>query len=290
MTTAFINNPVIQERYGLTPGNTFEQEFSIVSLENIFFEIVAFSIWSLEKLWDIFRKENDDKIAASRVHTRRWYRQKALDFMYGYELVETDSYDLTGLTDEQIAEAKIIANAAVVKMVVSGRGILRVKVVKSESEEGEDLGPLSPQELTAFRAYMNRVSDAGTLVVPTTAVADDLKLKIDIYYDALVLNNLGQRNDGTDNEPVHNGIKGYLGSLDFNGSFVKTKLEDALQLVQGVQFVNIKGAWSKFGTYSYNSTAPGVGLIDEIRTADAGYMKLDEDELELNFIATSEND
>lgn len=287
MTAAFIEDSAIQERYGLTPGNTFEQEFSKVSIENILFDIVAFAIWSLEALWDIFRKETDEKIAASRVHTKKWYRSKAMEFLYGYELGESDVYDTTGLTDEQIAEAKIVANAAVIKMIVSGHGVLRLKVVK---HVGDELGPLDSTELTAFGQYMNLVSDAGTYVIPTTGVADDLKLKIDIYYDALVFDNTGARLDGTDDEPVQNAIRNYLKSLDFNGSFIKTKLEDMLQMVQGVNYVNIKGAWSKYGSYTYDSVATNVGEIDEIRTADAGYMKLDEAQLQMQFIPASEDD
>lgn len=35
ITTSFISNEVIKAAYGLTDGQTFEQQFSLVSFENI---------------------------------------------------------------------------------------------------------------------------------------------------------------------------------------------------------------------------------------------------------------
>src|SRR5690606_4286371 len=199
MTDEWINNETIQERYELTPGQTFEQQFSKVSIENILFNVVAFAIWFFEKLLDQFRTEINDEIAKSRIHTQKWYREKALAFLFGYNLNDTDEYDTTELTDEQIATAKIIANAAPIKM----QGYLRLKVVK---RVGDELAPLEPAELNAFTSYMNYVTDAGTYVIPTTNIADDLKLTLDIYYNPLVLAGDGSRLDGTAQNPVLDAI------------------------------------------------------------------------------------
>lgn len=279
ITDEWINNETIQERYELTPGQTFDQQFSKVSVENILFSVIAFAIWFFEKLIGQNQSEINEQIANSRIHTQKWYRQKALDFMYGYELGDLDTYDTTGLTDEQIAAAKIIANAAPVKM----QGSLRLKVVK---RVGGELAPLSPAELNAFESYMNSVTDAGTYVIPTTNVADDLKLTLDIYYNDQILAGDGSRLDGTANTPVLDAIKEYLKSLRFNGAFIGTKLQDEIQTVQGVNMVKIVGAWSKYGLYDYDTTInPNAGSINEVRVADAGYMKLDEANTEINFIA-----
>ena len=61
-------------------------------------------------------------------------------------------------------------------------------------------------------------ADAGTIVEPKTGVADDLRLEIDIYYDAAILNGVGQRLDGQNLNPVKTAINQYLKNLDFNGS------------------------------------------------------------------------
>ncbi|WP_163444427.1 hypothetical protein [Flavobacterium columnare] len=245
------------------------------------------SVMSIEEqLWDAFKIEIEKIIAASRVHTRLWYRDKALNYLHGLQLGETDVYDTTGLSDDDIKNRRIIANAAPVKMVINGYGVLRMKVVRMV---GNELAPLTPEQLTAFSAYMNLVSDAGTTVIPSTGPADLLKLKMDVYYDALVLNPNGERLDGSDTEPVQNAIRNYLKSIKFNGSLILDSLTTELKKVQGVEIPVIKEAYSKFGTYSYDDlNVQNVGLINAIRVADAGYMKLDENNLFINFIPYTE--
>lgn len=239
--------------------------------------VVSFGIWIFEKLLNQHKKEINEEIAATRIHTQKWYREKALEFMYGYTVDELGNYDTSQLTDEQIASSKIIANAAAVKVM----GYLRLKVVK---RSGDELVPLTPAELSSFSSYMNYVTDAGTYVIPTTNIADDLKLTLDIYYDDLILAGDGSRLDGTDLNGVLNAIKSYLKSLRFNGAFIESHVEKEIEAIDGVSMVKVKGAWSKYGTYSYESTHENVGRIDEVRVADAGYMKLDEANTIINYI------
>ncbi len=278
MTHNFITDEIIISRYQLKSDESFDQQFSKVSIENILFGVIAFAIWTLEMLFDQFKIKINEEIANSRIHTQKWYKEKALTFMLGYNLNDSDIYDISDLTDEEIISAKIIANAAPVKM----QGYLRMKVVKSVSNE---LAPLSQSELTSFSSYINYVTDAGTYVIPTSGQADDLKLTLDIYYNPMVLAGDGSMLNGSDNTPVLKAIKAYLKSLKFNGSFVKSKLEDELKNIEGITMINVKNAWSKYGSYSYDSTTnPNIGIIDEIRPADAGYMKLDESNTMITYI------
>lgn len=279
ITDNYITNATVAATYKLDPVKTFEQQFSKVSIENILFDTIAFAIWLFEKLLDQNRIEISDEITKSRIHNQKWYREKALAFMMGKSLSESDIYDTSNMKKEEIQVAKIIANAAPVKM----QGYLRMKVVKRIAEE---LVPLSSTELKAFESYMNTVTDAGTYVIPTTNVADDLKLQLDIYYNEMILAQDGSHLDGTSQTPVLDVINEYLKSLRFNGAFVETKLIDEIQTIQGVSMVKIVKAWSKYGTYDYDSTInPNAGLINEIRIADAGYMKLDEENTFINYIA-----
>lgn len=279
ITENYITNATVVARYKLDPVKTFEQQFSKVSIENLLFDTIAFSIWFFEKILDKNRTDIAGEIAKSRIHNQKWYREKALAFMFGHTLLESDVYDFSNMKEEQIQQAKIIANAAPVKM----QGYLRMKVVK---RVGEELAPLSLTELNAFESYMNTVTDAGTYVIPTTNVADDLKLHLDIYYNEMILAQDGSYLDGTAQTPVLDCINEYLKSLRFNGAFVETKLMDEIQTIKGISMVKIVGAWSKYGTYSYDSiNNPNTGLINEIRIADAGYMKLDESKMNINYIA-----
>lgn len=283
MTTEFISNETIIDKYDLDTNKNFEQQFSKVSLENILFDLMSFVIVYLEKLFDLFRKEVDADIAKSRVHTQKWYREKALAFMYGYTLNESDIYDVEGLNDDQIKKAKIIANAAAQKETTGGRGILRLKVVKLK---GDQLVPLDAKELSAFTSYMNLVGDAGTYVLPTTDIGDDLKLELDLHYDPLILDSTGARLDGTNNEPVTTAITQYLKSIEFNGEFIKSELSDVIRRVEGIKYVNIKGAWTKYANYSYTTTnINNAGIVDEIRRPDAGYLILDIEETKYKYIA-----
>lgn len=279
MTSAFIADETIIERYELDPSKNFEQQFSKVSVENIWFNVMSFALWMFERIFDKHKSDINNVIAESRIHTAKWYRGMALNFMLGYNLNDSDQYDTTGLTDEEIAAAKIITNAAPVKM----KGYLRMKVVKSS---GQELAPLTPSELNAFQSYMNYVTDAGTYVIATTGIADDLKLTLNVYYNDRILAGDGSRLDGTDINPVLNAIKDYLKSIRFNGSFIESKLEGEIEAVEGVSMVKVVGAWSKYGSYDYDSTInPNAGKINEIRVADAGYMKLDEANTIINYIA-----
>jgi hypothetical protein len=251
--------------------------------------IYSFAQFVQEQYWDTFKKEVEKRIAESRIHTPKWYREKALAFMYGIPLVfEKDYYDLSGLTEAQITAAKIVSNAATVRVVQNGYGTLRLKVVRTVNGE---YAPLTPEQVTALSDYFNKnVADAGTVVNVTTGNADMLKLKIDIYYNPLVLAADGSRLDGTADAPVIEQIKNYLKSIDFeNGKLVLTYLADQLQQVPGVILPVIKEAFSKYGDYDYTTPdIQNVGVINEIRIADAGYMKLDEPNLLINYIPYSE--
>lgn len=281
MTDKFLSDNYVRLLYGLDDGAVFEDEFSLVSIEYRLFEALAFFIWVFEKMMDIYRTEVNEQIAQSRIHTRDWYRQQALNYQHGQEVTDNGTYDNTLLTDLQIATAKIVKHASVLKYIINGRGVLRVKVAK---DAGGALAPMTVTELTAFKHYMNRVADAGTTVIPTSGTHDDLKLEMDVYYDPTVLDSQGARLDGTDAEPVKTRIKAYLKGLEFDGRFIKTHLTDQLQAVDGVVLPKIRRAWSKYGSYNYETIGQNTGEIDEIRVADAGYMKLDEATTIINYI------
>lgn len=251
--------------------------------------VFAYAQFVLEQYWDAFRIEIDKRIAATRIHTQKWYRDKALAFLYGVPLVaDTDIFDLTGLDEQAIKSAKIVANAASIRIVENGYGTLRIKAVGSLNGE---YVPLLPAQIWALSVYFNQyVADAGTLVLVTSGEADLLKLKLDIYYDPLILRADGARLDGTTATPVISQIKNFLKSIDFeNGKLVLTYLTDRLQIVPGVVLAVVKEAHSKYGTYGYTTIGEqNVGLINELRIADAGYMKLDETELLINYIPYTE--
>ena len=160
----------------------------------------------------------------------------------------------------------------------------------SLGSENGNLAEASNAVKIGFTTYMNRIADAGTTVIPTTASHDDLKLELDIYYDPTILNNQGKRLDGANDTPVIDAINNYLTGIEFNGKFISTKQTDVLQKVEGIVLPVIKKAWSKYGSHNYTDTdIQRVGLINEIRIADAGYMRLDEEATIINYIAYTDD-
>lgn len=278
MTASFIADTTIIAKYELVDGQTFDQQFSNVSLENILFVTMAFAIWAFEMLMDTFRLELTDEMALQKPHTKDWYRNKMLGFLYGVPVIEgTDQFDTTGLTDEQIAAAQVVKQAATVKLISNnGYGILRVKVAGAASNGV--LQPLTPLQYASCQTYLlNYVVDAGTQVRVTTGVADKLQTSIDIYYDNLVLDPEGQRLDGSGNTPVQNAITAFLQNIAFNGVLNIKELETAITIVDGVKYANVTNAASKYGDYEYTQTGiPNVGAINVFRVADSGYFVMED--------------
>lgn len=234
---------------------------SATAIWRLLFYVMAVAIWSLEKLYDIFFQQVNDTIATLKPHSNRWYAKTAKAFLYGIDLDgETDTYDTSGLSDNDIATAKIIAYAVATD---EERGI-RIKVAKLVADE---LTLLSAPELLAFKEYMERVKDAGVKLLMTSGVADSLKLSLRVYYNPLVLNAAGERLDGTDNTPIQSGVNYYLQNLPFDGVFVTEYLIDHLQKIDGVVIPHLLLASARYGALPYTNFPVKY-------TPDAGYLRI----------------
>jgi len=246
--------------------------------------VVSMAIYTLEGLWDIFKEQVDALIAQNQAHTQDWYRNKALGFLLGVPVIPgTDKFNITELSDEAIAAAKVVKQAAAIKLYsANGYGILRIKLAGGDGEG--NLQPLTVEALTAADYYMrNHVVDAGTQLEVTSGMADKLLLDLDVYFDPKILNSFGQRLDGTNNTPVQNAIDDFLKNISFNGRLNIEELKRAIRNVQGVVENKANQAASKYGDYTYDQQGiPNVGPIDIFRVADSGYLVIDE--LNINWI------
>lgn len=270
ITTAFIGNSTIQELYNLDPEQSFADQFSMVSVENIIFETVAFAIWFLESLWDVFRVEIQEKIDASKPFTLKWYKKVSLEYQHGFTLDEDGKYINGTATAEEIEASKVVTQVAFEKAVINGHGVLRCKTARVVDG---DLAPLSPEQLEGFDYYMNKKTAFGVRVVCVSRPHDLLTLKLKIWYDPQILDAQGRRKDGTNDTPVLDAINDYLRNIEFNGQFVKTYLVDALQQVPGVKIPKIIEADSNHSVI-VEENAPYNGIIDEVRQTFSGYMRL----------------
>jgi len=279
-TDMFMEDDNIKSAYSLTDGNTFEQEFSAVSFESILFYIVAFVTWVLETIFDTHKTDVNTAISEMKPHTERWYANMAKLYQHGFALLlESDKYDNTSKTDDEIAASLVVKYSAVVKQIDTyGHITLRIKTA---TDTGEDLGPLSEEQLNGVREYFSRVGDAGVALSIDSLPPDSLKMKWTVYYDPLILNGQGNRLDGSAENVISTAIKTYLKALPFNGTFVLQYVTDAVQAVDGVVICQIDAASSKYGNFDFTG-------IDTKIVPDSGYLRFASDtDLEITYLPQS---
>jgi hypothetical protein len=241
ITSSFMGNSVIQEIYGFADGLTFENEFSKSSLENNLFDIFSFSIFMLEKIFDNHKSEIDTALYEQKSGTPRWYRNMALAFQYGFDLLtDSDKFDNTAATPEEIEASKIIKYCSVKESSESNR--LTVKIA---GESGDDLIPLTTGQKESFAEYMKEIKYAGVKLNIVNNPADKLVLYMTVYRDVLVLDQTGTSILNGD-KPVEVAIRAYMKALPFDGELVINDLIEKLREVPGVINVNIINATSSY--------------------------------------------
>lgn len=265
MTGYFVANDTIKALYGLLPDKNFEEQFSKVSLESILFYVVATCIWTLEKLFDRHKQEVSDLIHELKPHSLRWYANKAKAFQYGRSLIaDTDQYDNTGLTDQQIEAEQVVKYSAV----TDKAAIVYVKV--ATGSEGARVR-LTADQHTALAAYFKEIKDAGVKVKIVNEPADLFQVDIDVYYDPQLFDDRLNRLDGT-GKRVHDTISSFVENLPFNGEYRNSALINALTELEGVVLVELKKA-----------TSNGQP-IDARWIPDSGYFRVDKDNLGVKAI------
>ncbi|WP_392419414.1 nucleotidyltransferase [Capnocytophaga canis] len=230
--------------------------------------IVSVAIWTLEKLFDLHKKEVDEMLSELKPHTARWYRNKALAFQYGFDLLpDSDHFDNRGSSEDTIASSKIITYSAVVESKNEGR-----LIVKIATEQGGELQPITDQQKNAFETYLSEIKDAGVRLSVVNHPPDVLRLKMKIVYDPLVLDANGQSIlDAT--KPVEDAIKTYLKNLPFDGELVLAHLVDALQQVKGVKVPHLILAESK--NVKSNGEYGDFEVIEISKIPTAGYFAIE---------------
>ncbi|WP_166964585.1 hypothetical protein [Yeosuana marina] len=258
---------------------------SKVSIFGIWAGIVATVIWTLYVFFDLFTQEINTKIKEQKKYSLLWYRNRALEFRYGQQIIN-DEYTDDGYTEEEIEAMKVIKRAAVIELELNNRKHLYIKVA-TEDENG-DLAPVPNEVKAALEVYYSDpehgVKAAGTKIIIYTDEADDLKLNIDFFYNPLVLDENGSRIDGTSNTPVQDVVRDYLKNLKFNGEFNIAKLEDLLQDVDGC---SNREAYIRLCEANYLTPSAFIAISDSY-VANSGYMVVTDYNLNINFIPKPE--
>lgn len=231
--------------------------------------ITAFAIWALEKLFDAHKAEVAEVLKQLKPHTARWYRNKALAFQYGFDLLpDSDLFNNENHTEEEIEASKIIKYSAVVESESESRLIIKIA-----TEQGGELQPITDAQKESFGAYLAEIKDAGVRVSVINYLPDILRLQLRIYRDPLVIDANGQ-SILTGKNPVEDALKNYLKKLPFNGELVLAHLVDELQQVEGVKIPHLLLAESKW----IDASVGGYGDFQpiEVKTIPiSGYFKIE---------------
>lgn len=243
----------------LAPAN-----WSKYSPRRLTYWVIANAISAMEVLFDEARTVISGIVKSQKAHTYGWYATIAKTFQYGATLPEgSDVYDNTGLTEAAIEAMKVVKFCSAVPAAYG----IRLKIAGVDGSG--NLTPIGASEFTAFKAFMNRVKDAGVFLNPyfKNQVPDNLKLHLKIYYDPLVLDATGKRLDGTNDTPVQDAVDDYIKSIGFDGKYRLDKQTDTLQAVDGVVTPEILSAEAKYAALPY------AAIVTEYNP-DAGYLKI----------------
>jgi len=216
MTDAFIADAAIQAAYGLGPGLTFDEQFSKVSIERLFFYIVATEMAALQFLFNQFKIEVEERIKAAIPGTIAWYHNLVMNWEYpeksGIRLIKFCS------VTEEFPWLRIKINT-------ENHGVLAV-----ESDE-----------MIALRSYLSHNKFAGTQINVTSEPPEIIEINMRVWLSAAQYTSNGEI-IGTDEKPVETAIANYLSNIVYSGTFFRSRLVDAVQAVAGVNDVELLSA------------------------------------------------
>lgn len=246
---------------------------SKVAIWRLWIYIISFSHHTQEELFDEHTKYIDKKLKEDKRGRLPWYRKMALNFQYGFKLIEdTDFYDNSGYKEEDIEASKIIKYAAVTQVDEIDTNKRALLVIKIATESDGKLSPVNETQYEAFKAYVNEFKFAGVYVRVINYLPDLLKLKLRIVRDVLILDSNGM-NRKTGEYPVNNVIEKFMKELPFNGQFSLQRLEEKILAVDGVKDLNLdyaETAWIDANKNGYGA----MELIDIAKIPISGYFTI----------------
>ncbi|MGR3790031.1 nucleotidyltransferase [Flavobacterium sp. TN-1] len=252
-----------------------------LSSANLFYRftrINAAVIQTFEKLMDTHKTQIDTAIYEYKPGTARWYRNMALAFQMGFDLLpDDDQFNNSNATSEQIEASKIVKYCSIPEEGVESSRL----IIKIAGEQGDILRKLSDSELVSFTDYIKKIRYAGVKFLIVNNPADKLLLQMKIYVNPLVIGNDGV-NIRTGSKSVELALKNYLKSLPFDGELIINDLIAKLREVDGVENVNISNIQSS----KYNNDTrsyEGFKSINIKTIPEAGYFELD-NQSSLNYV------
>lgn len=265
--TSFINNVDLIDLYGLTPGLTFDEQFSTASVEMIWLEQYVDMIFNHEQIVEA-------NAANSRPQNLPNFIATVYNFHDGLPLIWKDGqfmYELSGVVDAE--ERMIVDRVAVLE---SEDGELVVKVAH---DNNGDLEPLATDEADRLLFYLNQLKVPGVRIRLINQEADLLKVTLNIYVDSLLIDLATgkQLNLTEDVYPVKDAIKEYLTRLEFNGAFVTNKFERSIEDKDGIELCEVLLLQHKYAAFPFTD-------FTTFKIPQSGYFKIEDIDLTINYL------
>jgi hypothetical protein len=226
---------------------------SQTAIWRLWIRLTAFVHYTLEKLFDVFSQEIDNRIAQNRAGTLAWYARKAREFQIGDSLNTLGEYNV-------VNAAKCIITRCSVHEVTGG---ISIKIAKSEPPT-----PLNASELQSFTQYVNKIKFAGVGVNIINLAAEFVIVNIEILYSFV-----GEEDA---RNKVKQAIQEYLDSISFDGEFVTNDMITICRSKQGIIDVLVNHVEIN------NNTVTGGRYI-----AISGYYTFDADDSSNNYVMTA---
>lgn len=245
--------------------NDLQNNPSPVSVWRAMKSVFAFGAFALEKMLSEFKNDVFKNIKDQQIGTKLWYLEQIKAFQYG-DLLIVSSGKIRYAQDH--ADKRIIATAGLKDGDTPGS--LVVKALKSGAQV------LSADELAAFSLYLHQIKIAGTKIILQSLPANKIKLTLTAELDRQRFDDNG-RLLGQNAPVIKDAITAFLQKIPFDGVFYLSKLEDALQSIEGVIDIHIAAA-------HYTDSAGDWQPLERKYEAPSGHLSLDEDASTITYI------
>jgi hypothetical protein len=229
---------------------------SAVAEWKLWVQIAASCIYVFELIHDQFKKEVEDKIAASRPGTLQWYKDMAYAFQHKHELKYNAE---TGVLGYEIDDPK--AHIVSVAAVNERNGTIVFQLAKANDEV---LEPFTAQEKLSFENYINEVKLAGSRISVTSTNGDLVKYRVIIYYNPTYPKEIVETS-------VTERLEAFKANQTFGGIFYSAQFVDTLLHADGVVTVKLQELSCK------GATASQFEPVDVFVQLQAGYFNYSDD-------------
>lgn len=247
-TIAQIQNQILTEKAAQSALSGLTS-VSQVSIFNLWSYVTAVGIYIQETLWDVFKSDLEADIADAPIGTDKWVQAQAYKFQYDAitpQIITLNNFVPSYTT---VDTTKQIITRASVKTLPAR--IVSVKVAKQEPPIA-----LTPTELTSFKGYLDEISFAGVQYNTVSYSPDNLMIGATVYYN-------GQYSSTITADTI-SAINTYLQEIPFDGVVRISKIEDAIQGVNGVTDVILNNVAIRADSTPFSATTYMVQNNTEI--------------------------